>query len=67
MGLPEASTNLLDDGKRVLPKDPAFQFPGGVDLSTITFSFVFVSVVMFATTCPFFSISRLVPSILTEY
>ncbi|PSR93213.1 Transcription factor like [Actinidia chinensis var. chinensis] len=41
-GIPEAPTNLLDDGKTVLPKDGlAFQFPGGVDLSTIIFSFVF--------------------------
>lgn len=50
-GLPEAPTNLFDDSKRGLPKQGlTFQFPGGVDLFIIAFSFVFISTVMFATT-----------------
>lgn len=50
-GLPEAPTNLFDDSKRGMPKPGlTFQFPGGVDLLVIVFSFVFISTVMFATT-----------------
>lgn len=49
--LPEAPTNLFDDSKRGLPKPGlTFQFPGGMDLFVIAFSFVFISTVMFATT-----------------
>lgn len=50
-GLPEAPTNLFDDSKRGMPKQGlTFQFPGGVDLFIIAFSFVFISTLMFATT-----------------
>lgn len=49
--LPEAPTNLFDDSKRGMPKPGwTFQFPGGLDLFVIAFSFVFISTVMFATT-----------------
>ncbi|KAA8534050.1 hypothetical protein F0562_031567 [Nyssa sinensis] len=49
--LPEAPTNLLDDSKRGMPKAGlTFEFPGGVDMFVIIFSFVFISTVMFATT-----------------
>ncbi|XP_021904255.1 uncharacterized protein LOC110819393 [Carica papaya] len=50
-GLPEAPTNLFDDRDRGLPKQGlTFQFPGGMDLFIIAFSFVFISTVMFTTT-----------------
>lgn len=50
-GLPEAPTNMFDDSKRGMPKKGlTFQFPGGVDLFVVAFSFVFISTVMFATT-----------------
>ncbi|KAJ8637039.1 hypothetical protein MRB53_011306 [Persea americana] len=50
-GLPQAPTNLFDDSKRGMPKQGlTFDFPGGVDLFVIVFSFVFISSVMFATT-----------------
>lgn len=50
-GLPEAPTNLFDDSKRGMPKAGlTFDFPGGMDLFIIIFSFVFISSVMFATT-----------------
>lgn len=50
-GLPEAPANLLDDSKRGMPKKGlTFDFPGGLDLFLIAFSFVFISTVMFATT-----------------
>ncbi|XP_061376602.1 uncharacterized protein LOC133318604 isoform X2 [Gastrolobium bilobum] len=49
--LPEAPTNLFDDSKRGMPKQGlTFDFPGGLDLLVIAFSFVFISTVMFATT-----------------
>ncbi|XP_057510122.1 uncharacterized protein LOC130792602 [Actinidia eriantha] len=50
-GLPEAPTNLFDDSKRGMPKPGwTFEFPGGVDVFIIAFSFVFISTLMFATT-----------------
>ncbi|RWR76956.1 hypothetical protein CKAN_00542300 [Cinnamomum micranthum f. kanehirae] len=50
-GLPQAPTNLFDDSKRGMPKQGlTFDFPGGVDLFVIVFSFVFISSVMFGTT-----------------
>ncbi|PSS32527.1 Integrator complex subunit 11 like [Actinidia chinensis var. chinensis] len=50
-GLPEAPTNLFDDSKRGMPKAGwTFEFPGGVDVFIIAFSFVFISTLMFATT-----------------
>uniref|UniRef100_A0A803M3W0 Uncharacterized protein n=1 Tax=Chenopodium quinoa TaxID=63459 RepID=A0A803M3W0_CHEQI len=50
-GLPQAPTNLFDDSKRGMPKAGlTFDFPGGLDLFLIAFSFVFISSVMFATT-----------------
>jgi len=49
--LPEAPTNLLDDSKRGMPKPGwTFEFPGGIDVFAIAFSFVFISTLMFATT-----------------
>lgn len=50
-GLPEAPTNLFDDSKRGMPKPGwTFEFPGGIDVFLVVFSFVFISTVMFATT-----------------
>ncbi|KAL2558248.1 uncharacterized protein Fot_02987 [Forsythia ovata] len=50
-GLPEAPSNMLDDSKRGMPKPGwTFEFPGGVDVFLVIFSFVFISSVMFATT-----------------
>lgn len=50
-GLPQAPTNLFDDSKRGMPKSGwTFDFPGGIDVFFIAFSFVFISSVMFATT-----------------
>lgn len=50
-GLPEAPTNLFDDSKRGMPKAGlTWELPVGVDVAIIIFSFVFISILMFATT-----------------
>ncbi|KAL8468039.1 hypothetical protein ACS0TY_031330 [Phlomoides rotata] len=50
-GLPQPPTNLFDDSKRGMPKSGwTFDFPGGIDVFFIAFSFLFISSLMFATT-----------------
>ncbi|XP_047328142.1 uncharacterized protein LOC124931664 [Impatiens glandulifera] len=50
-GLPEAPTNMFDDGKRGMPKAGlTFELPVGMDVAVIIFSFVFITTVMFSTT-----------------